>query len=201
MVDSTGSRPGSPEDPRRRALLDAAIAVFVRHGYRKTSMDEVARAAQISRQGLYLHFATKEELFRAAVQNLLEGTLRAATAVLHDASLPLDARLVRALDEGFGRFAGKANPDALDLAEASRELLGTMVEEHENLFAEALARALRASRAMAAYKPAGLTARQLADTLIVTASGLKHRIATREEFIKGITLAVRALCLPLLEHP
>ncbi|ATB29973.1 TetR family transcriptional regulator [Melittangium boletus DSM 14713] len=177
------------------------MSVFARHGYRKTSMDEVARAAQISRQGLYLHFSAKEELFRAAVQHLLEGALRAATSVLNDASLALDARLVRALDEVFGRFAGKAHPDALDLAEASRELLGTMVEDHEGLFAEAIARTLRASRSMAAYKPVGLTARQLADTLIITASGLKHRVATREEFIKGITIAVRAMCLPLLEVP
>ncbi|MBM7112430.1 TetR/AcrR family transcriptional regulator [Archangium primigenium] len=189
----------SGEDSRRRALLDTAMGVFVRHGYRKTSMDEVARAAQISRQGLYLHFSTKEELFRASIRQFLDSTLRTASAVLEDATLPLDTRLARALDEGYGRFAGKANPDALDLVEASHALLGTLVEEHEDLFAEALARALRASRGMSAYKPVGLTARQLADTLVVTATGLKHRVATRDEFIKGITVAVRALCLPLLE--
>ena len=193
MVDSPA------EDPRRRALLDTAVTVFVRHGYRKTSMDEVARAAQISRQGLYLHFSTKEELFRASIHHLLDGTMRAASAVLEDAALPLDTRLVRALDEAYGRFAGHMSPDALDLAEASRELLGAMVADHEALLAEALARALRASRGMSAYKPVGLGARQLADTLVITATGLKHRAATRDEFLQRITVAVRAMCLPLLE--
>ena len=41
-------------DSRREALLEAAVGVFARYGFRKTSMDEVARAAGVSRQGLYL---------------------------------------------------------------------------------------------------------------------------------------------------
>ena len=49
----------STDDPRRSRLLEAALGVFLRYGYKKTSMDEVARAADLSRQGLYLHFATK----------------------------------------------------------------------------------------------------------------------------------------------
>ncbi|MEJ1972949.1 MAG: helix-turn-helix domain-containing protein [Lacunisphaera sp.] len=64
--------PAPAAEPRRTALLEAALGVFARFGYRKTSMDEVARAAQISRQGLYLHFANKEELFRATVQQAVE---------------------------------------------------------------------------------------------------------------------------------
>jgi AcrR family transcriptional regulator len=48
-------------------LLDAALGVFSRFGYRKTSMDEVARMADFSRQGLYFYYAAKEDLFRATV--------------------------------------------------------------------------------------------------------------------------------------
>ena len=49
----------------------------------------------------------------------------------------------------------------------------------------------------AAYKPAGLTARQLADTLRATAIGLKHTAASRAAFVDAFTVAVRAICLPL----
>jgi AcrR family transcriptional regulator len=62
MSGKGSKRTNGLADSRRRALLDAALAVFSRYGYQKTSMDEVARSAQLSRQGLYLHFATKEEL-------------------------------------------------------------------------------------------------------------------------------------------
>ena len=44
-------------------ILDAAGGVLLRYGFRKASVDDVARAAGISRQGLYLHFATRGQLF------------------------------------------------------------------------------------------------------------------------------------------
>src|SRR5258708_36742368 len=50
---------------RRLAILEAATPVFLRYGYKKTSMDDLARAAGLSRQGLYLHFENKEALFKA----------------------------------------------------------------------------------------------------------------------------------------
>ena len=65
-------------ESRREALLEAAVGVFARYGFRKTSMDEVARAAGVSRQGLYLQFADKEELFRKAVEFRLNHQLSAA---------------------------------------------------------------------------------------------------------------------------
>src|SRR5688572_30518618 len=100
-----GERPASPADGARRSrLLDAALTVFLRYGFRKTSMEEVARAAQVSRQALYLHFATKEELFAAAVQHYLALGLEAAVQPLRDASLALEAQLLAAFDAWFGRF-------------------------------------------------------------------------------------------------
>src|SRR6202521_2837764 len=83
---------------RRRRILDAAIATFLRFGYRKTSMEEVARAADISRQGLYLHFPTKEELFRAGVRHALETGLEAASARLRESGASLEDKLVGAFD-------------------------------------------------------------------------------------------------------
>ena len=63
-MESTSS---TADRTRQERVLAAALGVFGRYGFRKTSMDEVARAAGISRQGLYLYFASKEALFRAAV--------------------------------------------------------------------------------------------------------------------------------------
>ena len=52
-------------DQRAAHILDTALPVFVRYGFRKTSMTDIARAAGISRASLYLIFNSKEELFRA----------------------------------------------------------------------------------------------------------------------------------------
>ncbi|MCA6111556.1 TetR/AcrR family transcriptional regulator [Bradyrhizobium cenepequi] len=57
---------------RHVAILKAATSVFLRYGFKKTSMDDVAQAIVISRHRLYLHFQTKETLFRAMVTYTLE---------------------------------------------------------------------------------------------------------------------------------
>jgi TetR/AcrR family transcriptional regulator of autoinduction and epiphytic fitness len=183
-------------DARRRKLMEAALTVFLRFGFRKTSMDEVARAAGVSRQGLYLHFATKEELFRASVQHLLDSALAEVAGALGDGEAPLEKRLVGAFDAWLGRFVGAFGGNAADLAAAASEHVGPMLAEREGAFVEMVAKALRAAGLVAAYRPAGLTARQLADTLYATGRGLKYA-ATREAFPEGMTVAVRAMCLPL----
>ena len=201
MTTADNAPPKPADDPRRRKLLDAAISVFLRFGFRKTSMDEVARAADVSRQGLYLHFSTKEELFRAAVQQVLESSLGAASACLGDAAQPIEKRLVGAFDEWMGRFVGMNNSSAADLGEASETHVGPIASQHEKLFAETVAKALRTVGLVAAYKPTGLTAKQLSDTLSATAKGLKHVCTSRTEFVERFTHAVRALCMPLRETP
>lgn len=189
----------APEDAKRRRVLEAALGVFLRFGFRKTSMDEVARAASISRQGLYLHFATKEELFRATLEHTVGASLVAAAEALDDASCPLPARLVRAFDEWVGRYVGIVSTGAADLAEVSGSLGGTILADADAQFVDVVAKSLRASGLVARYKSCGLNGRQLAETLYATARGLKHKCPTREAFGQSFALAVRAMCMPLEE--
>lgn len=185
---------------RQKLLLEAALAVFLRYGFRKTSMEEVARAAHISRQGLYLHFKTKEDLFRATVRHFLSSTLSAAKAELEGApSTPLKVRLERAFDAVIGRFVGMLGADAEDLGEASSALLGPLLREHERSFVEQLAKTLRSEGVHGAYKSAGLSAKQLAETLYATARGLKYSAQSRAEFGERMAVAIRVLCAPCKE--
>ena len=52
---------------KRQAIMQAATALFLRDGYRNTSMDQVAADAAVSKQTVYKHFADKEHLFREIV--------------------------------------------------------------------------------------------------------------------------------------
>jgi TetR/AcrR family transcriptional regulator of autoinduction and epiphytic fitness len=193
---STLAEPSPADVARRAGLLEASLAVFARFGFRKTSMEEVARAAQISRQGLYLHFSNKEELFRATVSHACAASLADALKAL-EAEGPLPERLTTAFDQWVGRYVGQFGADAADLMEAAETLAGTLIKDHEKLFIDAITAALREGGLTAAYKPAGVTARQLAENLAATAGGLKHHSETREEFQAGIAVAVRITCAPL----
>jgi AcrR family transcriptional regulator len=62
--------PGAPPDERQRReerILDAAAALLVRWGYRKTTIDDVAREAGVGKGTIYLHWKDKNDLFRAAI--------------------------------------------------------------------------------------------------------------------------------------
>jgi TetR/AcrR family transcriptional repressor of mexJK operon len=48
---------------KRRAIMEAATAVFLANGYLGTSMDEIAARAAVSKQTVYKHFDDKERLF------------------------------------------------------------------------------------------------------------------------------------------
>src|SRR5262249_44819905 len=133
-----------PADPKRQRLLEAAMATFLRHGFRKTSMDEVARAAHISRQGLYLHFPTKEQLFAAAARHLLDCSLRTAGDALAR-EVTIEEKLVGAFDEWVGRYAGVLAGDVSDLEHAGEHLIGDLLRERDEAFLELITKALRTS--------------------------------------------------------
>src|SRR6267142_6788582 len=101
----------APGSPQREAILVAATSIFLRFGFRKTSMDDVARAAGVSRQGLYLSFANKEELFRRALAHSLRGQLAAAIAALSRSQDSLETRLIAACVDWSGRFIGSLGVD------------------------------------------------------------------------------------------
>src|SRR5229473_2563365 len=54
----------------RTRILDAAMVVFRRHGFRRSSIEQAAEAAGLTRQALYHHFESREALFRAVIDEL-----------------------------------------------------------------------------------------------------------------------------------
>jgi AcrR family transcriptional regulator len=195
-VSSAGSdvRRGQESEAGRRAhVLDAALLIFARYGYRKASMDDVARAADISRPGLYFYFASKQDLFRAAVTRALDSDVAAAERALADSARPLRDRLVEAFDHWTGRYVGPMTKDVAVLIENNPDLLGSMTTEYPIRFAKLVTDALTAGA------PAGRAgvASDIAQTLLSTANGIKHQVSTREEFLARMTTGVGLLLLAL----
>ncbi|WP_245707383.1 TetR/AcrR family transcriptional regulator [Pseudonocardia oroxyli] len=147
---------------------------FAHFGYRKSSMDEVARAAGISRPGLYLLFSSKRELFREAALWALDRDLGAAERAL--AGDP--PQIVEAFDHWAGRYIGRGRD------------LTAVVGDHPELLGAA---ADAASARFAALLTAALGDPDRAQTLISVSVGLKHQVETRADYRARLTVAVRLL--------
>ncbi|MBQ1021946.1 TetR/AcrR family transcriptional regulator [Micromonospora sp. D93] len=184
---------GQGEGGRRKHVLKAALHTFARYGYRKTSMDDVARAADISRPGLYFLFSSKENLFRDAVIDALDRDLAAAARVLEDTERPLRDRLVEAFDLWTGRYIGAMATEFAVLIDSNPDLLGPIVRAYPQRFVAMITNAL----ADALPAPRTGMAEDMARTLHSTAAGIKHEVATRAEFGQRMTIAID-LFVPVL---
>jgi AcrR family transcriptional regulator len=100
---------------RQATILQGAATAFATKGFASTAMEEVAAASGITKEIVYRHFASKEELYRA----VLDGARECVKAEL--------ARVRQEFESGAGIRAllavGRAQPDALRLllVHAARE--------------------------------------------------------------------------------
>jgi len=76
-LDGTTPRTRRPED-RGREIARAALELFVSRGFAATKLDDVARAAGVSKGLPYLYFKNKEELFKAVITEAIAGPLTRA---------------------------------------------------------------------------------------------------------------------------
>jgi AcrR family transcriptional regulator len=56
------------QQERAQRILDAAAELILRWGYDKTTVDDIARRADVAKGTIYLHWKTREELFEALLR-------------------------------------------------------------------------------------------------------------------------------------
>jgi AcrR family transcriptional regulator len=77
LIESGGLQATQDEEVRR-AILAATRGLVERYGFRKTTMDDIARMVGKQRSSLYYYFSTKEAVIKALVENELAEMSRVA---------------------------------------------------------------------------------------------------------------------------
>lgn len=187
-----------PTTATRAGILQAAMTRFSRYGFRRTSMEDIAGEAGISRAALYLQFRNKEEIFRSLAEGLHEESLaRARTALAGDRPLP---------DRLRGAIEGKSlrlvelmhdSPHGGELLDESSRLCGDIARASERRFTALLTGALRQAARSGEIDPAalGLTPAGAAELLLHAAGGLKGPTvdpATYRRRVAGLVRLVHA---------
>lgn len=78
---------------KKTRILDAAISLFARHGFKKTSIDDVASGAQVGKGTVYLVAKSKADLFYQAVHQELRAWIAEVAGQL-DPREPADRLLL-----------------------------------------------------------------------------------------------------------
>lgn len=181
---------------RREAILDAALRMFGQYGYRRTSMDDISREAEIAKGTIYLSFASKEEVFQALARRLADEMLAGAQAARIRPGTTAD-RLAAMHAAWFGTYAETIDrsPHAAELLDAKHRLVADLVVDtagrYERLVADVVAEAVAAGELD--LEPAGLTSEVAAELLIASARGLHSSAASPAAYQKNLDALVRVL--------
>ncbi len=81
---------GGKKQQRREKIIAVAKELFTRFGYRKTSMEEVARAAGLTKPTIYAYFPSKEDLMLEVVRSEVERIFSEALLQNKEIESPLE---------------------------------------------------------------------------------------------------------------
>ena len=159
-------------DERRQRILGTALEVFIRYGYRRATMGDIAREVGMSRPALYLVFPSKEALCREAAEMALDASLGEIEAGLA-AQSSLEARLRHVFEiwsvRSFELVA--RSPDAQEMMTASYDFMTDVLERASQRLARILAGVIR--DAIAEPDDLRPSAEARARILIASAHGFK----------------------------
>ena len=103
VESESGLRTRRPED-RAPEITRAALDLFVTKGFAATKLEDVAKAAGVSKGLPYLYFKSKEELFKAVIVEAIGEPLMLATEFVDNFDGPTE-ELLRSLIGKFREFA------------------------------------------------------------------------------------------------
>jgi AcrR family transcriptional regulator len=159
------------------AIVLAGLQLFTQYGYRKTSVDDIARAAQVAKRTVYLHFENKAAVFLAILEYLGDQVRQRCAAAESAGGTAVD-RLTGLLDAyfGMGFELSRKSEHMPELEETfsklARARIGDMNTEYEGRLARFL-RSLQQTREIGG-PPQGLTVEQIVHIVVRAAEGAKH---------------------------
>jgi AcrR family transcriptional regulator len=186
----------------RTRILDAAMLVFRRHGFRRSSIEQAAEAAGLTRQALYHHFKSKEVLFRAVIERFYENSLAAEIAAASAAEKAggsladiLVAQLTGRLRLLIASLEG--SPHIEELFSEHLAQGRDLYQKYAGLYdAQVVATIERVCRNQQLVLAPGLTSRDLSRFVVMAINGTKSAYPAMQPvdaFLKDLEIMLRTL--------
>lgn len=189
---------------KRESILEAALSRFGRYGYRRTSMEEIARDAEIAKGTIYLYFSSKDELFAALTERLVDQAMaNARKAAALDS--PFVDRMIGVLDAKVGAFYRwvLSSPHVQELIDEKSRLSQQTFTEFDQAYRALMTGIVEdaARQGEIDLAVAGLSAEDVTDTLLAAAHGAESGSPSSDQHAARLARIVRLAVLGLDARP
>ncbi|MGN1289001.1 MAG: TetR/AcrR family transcriptional regulator [Bradyrhizobium sp.] len=198
--------------PKTR-ILDATMLVFRRHGFRRSSIEQVAEAAGLTRQALYHHFESKEALFRAVIERIHESAIAAEEAAVAEAETAggnlgdiLAAGMTARMSTMIASLDGSPHLEELysEHLVHARDLYQTYAARYAERMVATIARTVRRQQLALPQDLSPAEFARLVEMSIYAAKSQYPAMQPADAFLKDMAIMVRTLCagaIPKSEKP
>lgn len=133
------------DDPKQKAILEAAWTCFAAYGFRKTSMDDIAREAGMSRPAVYLQYRNKGDIFRSLAQLFYDTAAENVSAALGASGTAAEQLKAAFLAQGGEILASMlTSPHGMELLDSGKTEASDIVDTGEALLTSLYSDWLRA---------------------------------------------------------
>jgi AcrR family transcriptional regulator len=172
---------------KRDAVYDAASVVFAQYGFRRTTMNDIAKSAGISRPALYLMFENKEDLFQGLAAHRLDQAIDSALSMLQGNGKIADRFLESLLvfEQIFYEPIADS-PHGTELMDISLSLASEIMTKKLARFHAALTKSLSEAeaRGQITFARTPMKPRAFVELLFTALNGVKKRALNTAEFRK-----------------
>lgn len=167
----------------------AVLMTFAQYSFQKTSMEDIGRAAGVSRQSIYKKFGSKEKCYEWVIHTYLSNMYARIFSALEDEETPPLHTLVHCMDILIGEaveiVSNSHGPEILnDALKASR----ASQEDWPLRLRARMADFLERHNLVTPHKSKGV-----AFALISAGKGLLLEEATRDQFLEDMTIIIKSV--------
>ncbi len=183
----------------RDMILDAAQDCFVKYGFERTRLDDIAAQTELSRPAIYNYYKNKKDIFRGVALRVHEKGMLRAESALADAKADFQEKL-HVLFYEYSIISMKEladGPHAAELIEQGGKLAQDLLKQCADEFKTFLTRFIKSADQAGeiTLKKSGVSAKEMADLLYYATKGFKHadlEITEYEKRLKNLMKVVRA---------
>lgn len=187
-------------DEKRARILEGALGVFLAYGFSRTTMDDIAKASQVSRPALYLLYKNKAEIYRALIGCIflqIAETTRSVLAGPGSLGQRLELLVQRTMVGTMKSIGASQHGEELtDMKSAlGADLLAGWRAEMDEILADAFSKEAKAKGID--LQARGFTALELAQALMDGLDGRKVRLGLEGCTVEAVTPIVRVIVAAL----